>query len=101
MMDVNWTYCGDHFTIYANRTIMLYTLNIYSDVCQLFLNKTGEKMLELQRKRDRHADRETETGRLPRQWVTQDFTQWESATGRICPASSDSCPFSSATHSGE
>ena len=25
---------------------MLYTLNIYSDVCQLFLNKTGKKSLQ-------------------------------------------------------
>ena len=25
---------------------MLYTPNLYSDVCQLFLNKTGEKKLE-------------------------------------------------------
>ena len=24
---------------------MLYTLNLYSDVCQLFLNKTGEKRI--------------------------------------------------------
>lgn len=29
--------------IYVNQTIMLYTLNLYSDVCQLCLNKTGRK----------------------------------------------------------
>ena len=31
-MDVSWAYCGDHFIIYVNRTIMLCTLNIYSEV---------------------------------------------------------------------
>ena len=25
-----------------NQTIMLYTLNLYSDVCQLFPNETGK-----------------------------------------------------------
>ena len=43
MMNVSWTYCGSHFTIYVNQTIMLCTLNVYSDVCQLFLSKTGKK----------------------------------------------------------
>ena len=42
MMDVNETYCGHHFTIYVSQTIMLYTLNLYSDVCQLYVNKTGK-----------------------------------------------------------
>ena len=27
----------------VNQTIMLCALNLYSDVCQLFLNKTGKK----------------------------------------------------------
>ena len=40
-MDVSWTYYGNHFTIYVNQTIMLYAFNLYSDVCQLFFNKTG------------------------------------------------------------
>ena len=35
-------YHGYHFTIYVNQIIMLYALNLYSDVCQLFLNKTGK-----------------------------------------------------------
>ena len=43
MMDVSGTYCGNHFTIYVNQTIMLYPLNLYSDVYQLFLNKIGNK----------------------------------------------------------
>ena len=33
-------HCDNHFPTYVNQTIMLYTLNIYTDVCQLFLNKT-------------------------------------------------------------
>ena len=41
-MDVSWTYCGNHFTIYVNQIIMLYVYNLYSDVCQLFLNKAGK-----------------------------------------------------------
>ena len=42
-MDVSCTYCHKHFTIYVNQTIMVYALNSYSIVCQLFLNKTGDK----------------------------------------------------------
>ena len=29
--------------MYVNQTVMLYALNLYSEVCQLFLNKTGKK----------------------------------------------------------
>lgn len=43
MMNVNETCCGNNLTIYVNQTIMLYTLNLYRDVSQLFLNKTGKK----------------------------------------------------------
>ena len=45
MVDVSWTYYSNHFTHkkYVNQTIMLYALNLYSKVYQLFLNKTGEK----------------------------------------------------------
>ena len=43
-MDVSQTYGGNHFTVYVNQTIMLYTLNLYSDACQLFLNKTGKSI---------------------------------------------------------
>lgn len=34
--------CGNHFTIYINQT-MLYILNLNSDVCHLFINKTWGK----------------------------------------------------------
>lgn len=45
MMDCNYTYRGNHFTIYANQIIILYILNLYSAVCPLYLNKIGEKEL--------------------------------------------------------
>ena len=41
-MDVIWTYCGTYFIIYLSQTIMLYTLDLYSDIISLFLNKTGK-----------------------------------------------------------
>lgn len=44
MMDDRLTYCGNHFIRYINQTTMLYALNLHSDVCQLFLSKTGEKV---------------------------------------------------------
>ena len=30
--------------MYVSEITMLYTLNLYSAVCQLYLNKTGRKM---------------------------------------------------------
>lgn len=42
-MEVSWTYCGNHFTIDVNQTTKLCTLNLYSDVSQLFCSKTGQK----------------------------------------------------------
>ena len=41
-MDVHQT-CGNHFRMLVNQIIMLYTLNLYSAVCQLHLNKTRRK----------------------------------------------------------
>ena len=32
-----------NFMVYVNQIIMLYTLNLFSVVCQLYLNKTGRK----------------------------------------------------------
>lgn len=43
-MEVTGVYCGNHFTIYVNKTIMLYVLNLYTDGCEIFLNKTGKKI---------------------------------------------------------
>lgn len=34
----------DHFVIYVNQVIMLDTLFLCSAGCQLYLNKTGEKL---------------------------------------------------------
>ena len=42
-MDIHETYCDNHFRMYVTQIITLYTLNLYSAVCQLCLNKTGRK----------------------------------------------------------
>lgn len=31
---------GNNFTMYVSQFIVLFTLNLYSGVCQLYLNKT-------------------------------------------------------------
>jgi len=36
------------FMMYVNQIIMLYTLNLYSVVCQLYLNKTERKKYKMQ-----------------------------------------------------
>lgn len=41
-MEVSGTHCGDRFIIYVNQTIMLYALNLQSDVYHLFPNKPGK-----------------------------------------------------------
>ena len=33
----------NHFMRHVSQTIMLYTLNLTSAICQLYLNKTGRK----------------------------------------------------------
>ena len=38
----------NHFTVYVNQVITSYALNLYSDICQLFLNKTGKKAHRLE-----------------------------------------------------
>ena len=35
--------CDNHFMIYVIQAVTLYTLNLYSAVCQLYVNKTGGK----------------------------------------------------------
>lgn len=42
-MDVGSAYCNN-FIIHVNQTIMLCAVSLYNDVCQLFPNKTGEKI---------------------------------------------------------
>lgn len=37
------TYHDNHFMVYLNQIIGLYTLNLYSTVCQLYPNNTGRK----------------------------------------------------------
>ena len=36
-------HCINHFMVYVSEIIMLYTLNLYSAVCQLHLNKNWKK----------------------------------------------------------
>ena len=43
MTDVHQTYCSYHLLMYVIQIIMLYTLNLHSAVCELYLNKTGRK----------------------------------------------------------
>ena len=37
--------CDNHFTVYISQIIILYTLNLYIDLCQLYLNNTGKTVL--------------------------------------------------------
>ena len=39
-MDVNENYCGDHFIEYVSQIFMLYTLDLYTVICQSYLNKS-------------------------------------------------------------
>ena len=43
MTDVHWTYCGNHFLMYLSQIIMLYIINLYSAVCQLYLKTERKK----------------------------------------------------------
>ena len=43
IMDVHQIYCGNHFMMCVSQIIILYILNLYSVICQLYLNKTGRK----------------------------------------------------------
>ena len=43
MMHAKQTFCSNSSTIHVIQTTMLYTFNLYSYACQLFLNKTGIK----------------------------------------------------------
>ena len=52
MMDIHQTYCGHHFMMQVSQIIMLYTLNLHSAICQLYLNKTRRKKRRLWDKRE-------------------------------------------------
>ena len=43
MIDVDSTYCDNYFMTYVSQIFMLYILNLYNAVCQLYLNKTGRE----------------------------------------------------------
>lgn len=63
MMDINWTWVVIA-SWYLRQTIMLYTFNFHSDVCPLFLMKTGKKKEILAPCPDRPCDMAT-SFRLP------------------------------------
>ena len=42
MVDAEQIYCDNHFMIFVSQ-IMLYTLNLYTVVCQLHLSRIGRK----------------------------------------------------------
>ena len=42
-MGIHKLNCGQHFMMRVSRTITIYTLNLYSALCQLYLNKTRRK----------------------------------------------------------
>ena len=53
MMGVNGIFRGNHFMIYVNQMIMLYTLNLYNAICQLYLNKAKKKIHERRQREGR------------------------------------------------
>ena len=53
MIDIHKTY-DNHFMVYVSQIIMLY-LNLYSAVCQLYLNENGRKLQTGILYREKHA----------------------------------------------
>ena len=43
VVDIKEIYYGNLFATYISQIIIPYTLNLYSTVCQLYLNKNGIK----------------------------------------------------------
>ena len=43
MRALHSTYCDSHFMMYVSQIFRLYSLNLYSAVCQLYRNKIGRK----------------------------------------------------------
>ena len=46
LYDAHLTYCDNHFMMYINQIMMLYTLNLYSIAAQFCLNKSSIKQKE-------------------------------------------------------
>ena len=42
--------CGHHFMMYVSQIILLFTLNLYSTVCQLYLNKLEKSLFKPSKK---------------------------------------------------
>ena len=47
VIDVNWTYCGDHYTIYTNIKTLHCTPDINVMLWQLYLNKKTENWTKI------------------------------------------------------
>ena len=45
-MNVHQNYCKNHFMMYVNEITVLYSLNLNSAVCQLYLSKTGRNKIK-------------------------------------------------------
>ena len=45
-MDVHQSYCKNHFIMHVNEIIVLYTLNLNSAVCLLYLSKTRRNKIK-------------------------------------------------------
>ena len=50
-MGVHETYWDNHFVMRVSQIIMLHTLNLYSAICQLYLNKTRRKIKKKKNKK--------------------------------------------------
>ena len=48
MIDVNWTYCGNRFTVYVNQAIILYALTLYSDSGYFSVKLAGKVLVFLE-----------------------------------------------------
>ena len=46
MIDVHSTYGDNHFTMDVSHIIKVYTFNMYSAICQLYINKAERKKRE-------------------------------------------------------
>ena len=49
MIDVHQT-CDNDFMVYISQIIMLYTLNLYGAICQLYFRKTRRRKKRLREK---------------------------------------------------
>ena len=51
MLDVNYTFYGNHVLMYISQIIVLYTLNVYSAYVSYISTKLGEKRFRVVKKK--------------------------------------------------